>query len=373
MARRILLTVTTVVVVAVAVLGAGAAPAAAHSIEGVDSTNYRSRIDAVNPDVGGLRIEVVEAGSRLELENRTDEQVIVFGYQAEPYLRIDADGGVFQNRLSPAVYINADRQGTVQPPPDADPSANPEWELIDDGLVVRWHDHRAHWMGARDAPAVRQAPGERHVVIPQWEVPLLVGKQEVAVRGDLTWIPGPSPVPWYALAAGMAAAVAALGGLARRGRPLAVVVGGLVLLDLFHIGAKAAAGAGGFGAGLGAILSGSFFSIAAWAAGGLAVRLLLRGSEDGPFAAAFAGAVIALFGGLADISDLSRSQLAVAVADPVARLLVTASLGIGTGLVMAAIIRLRLRSTAQPAEGSGGDLVEDTEPGDPEGLDGAGA
>lgn len=337
--RRILLTVTTAWVALIV----GASPAGAHAMKGGDSTNYRSRIKAVSPDMSGLRVEAVEAGSRLELENRTDEQVIVFGYQTEPYLRIDAEGGVFQNRLSPAVYINADRQGTVQPPPEADPRANPEWELVDDGLIVRWHDHRAHWMGAGDAPAVRRSPGERHVVIPEWEVPLKVGKQEVALTGDLTWIPGPSPMPWYALAAGLAALVGILGGLARRGRPLAIVVAGLVGIDLFHIGAQAAAGAGGFGAGLGATLSGSLFSIAAWGAGALAVRLLMRGSEDGAFAAAFAGAVIALFGGLVDVSYLSRSQLPVAVPHPVARLLVAVSLGVGTGLVLAALLRLRLR------------------------------
>jgi len=344
LARRIALTVGTVIVL----VGCTPTAAGAHAIEGVDSTNYRTRIDGIVPPHGGLEVEVVEAGSRLELENRTDEEVIVYGYQAEPYLRIDAKGGVFQNRLSPATYINADRQGSRQPPPDADPSANPEWVRIDDGFVVRWHDHRAHWMGARDAPAVRRAPSESHVVIPEWKVPLEIAGEESTVRGDLTWVPGPSPTPWYLLAVGLAALVVAAG-LGRRSHlRLAGIVALLIGVDLAHIAAKAAAGAGGIGAGVGAILSGSFFSIAAWLVGGFAIRLLLRDSDDGPLAAAFTGAVIALLGGLADIADLSRSQLPVAVPDAIARLFVTLSMGVGVGLVLAALLVLRRRPHPRP-------------------------
>jgi hypothetical protein len=349
--RRVLLTVGTAVIV----VGATASAAGAHAIEGVDSTNYLTRIDGIVPPHGDLRVKVVEAGSRLELENRTDEDVIVFGYQAEPYLRIDAKGGVFQNRLSPATYINADRQGSRQPPPDADPSANPEWVRIADGFVVRWHDHRAHWMGAQDAPAVRRTPGARHVVIPEWEVPLEIAGEPLSVKGDLTWVPGPSPAPWYALASGLAALVVAASFGRRPSRRLAAIVALLVLVDLAHIAAKALSSAEGFGAGVGAILPGSFFSIAAWLVAGFAVRLLLRGSPDGPFAAAFAGAVIALFGGLADIADLSRSQLPVAVPDVVARLFVSSSLGIGLGLVLAAVLLLRRRfrpDRGRPTAGS---------------------
>ena len=318
-----------------------AAPAAAHGIEGIEATNYRTRITSVSPDVDGLTVRVIEAGSRLELVNRTGEPVVVRGYQEEPYLRIDPEGGVFVNRRSPAAYINADREGSLEPPPDADPSAEPEWERTDDGVITRWHDHRAHWMGQRDAPAVRNAPDKRHVVIPRWEVKLDIGADQTAVVGDLTWIPGPSGSPWLAVAAVLAALVVVVDLLRPTRVFLAATVGLLVALDLFHIAGKAAAGSGGFAAGVGGVLSGSFFSIAAWAAGGLAVRLLLRGSSDGPFAAAFAGAVIALFGGVADLADLTRSQVPFAFSDLLARLLVSLSLGLGLGLVSAAVIRLR--------------------------------
>lgn len=358
-ARRILITV--VMALGCVVVGP-AAPADAHGIEGVESTNYRTRITRIAPERGGLVVRVVEAGSRLELVNNTDEEVVVIGYQDEPYLRIAPDGGVFVNERSPATYINADRDGTLQPPPDADPSAPPKWERIDDGVVARWHDHRAHWMGTRDAPAVRSDPSERHVVIPRWEVPLDVRGERVLVIGDLTWIPGPSGLPWLTLAAllGLLTTAAAV---PRRGlRLLAGVVGLLVVADMVHVAGEAASGAGGFGAGLGAVFAGSFFSLAAWAAGGLAVVLLARGSSDGPFAAAFTGAVVALFGGVADIADLTRSQVPFAFGELAARGLVSLSLGAGAGLVAAALLRLRLHPATQPPQGAVGDGGEGGEP-----------
>ena len=356
--RRILVTVAT----AMACLALTPTPAAAHGIEGVESTNYRTRITRIAPQRGGLVVRVVEAGSRLELVNHTDEQVVVVGYQDEPYLRIEPKGGVFVNVRSPATYINADRDGSLQPPPDADPSAEPVWERIDDGVVARWHDHRAHWMGTRDAPAVRRNPHQRQVVIPRWEVPVEVRGDRVLVIGDLTWIPGPSGAPWLLLAGVLAIATAAAAFIRRSTVLLAGIVGLLVIADLVHVAGEAASGAGGFGAGLGAVLSGSFFSVAAWAAGALAVVLLARGSADGPFAAAFAGAVIALFGGVADLGDLTRSQVPFAFGPTAARLFVSLSLGIGAGLVAAAVIRLRLDAGAQPPEGI---LRDDGEGGEP--------
>lgn len=353
MLRRLVLILLTACLGVVAL----APPAAAHGIEGVGATNYRTRIERVSPRVEGLTVTVVEAGSRLELVNGTGRDVIVFGYQAEPYLRVDADGGVFENRRSPSTYANADRQATLEAPPDADPSAEPVWRQIDSGHIARWHDHRAHWMGTRDAPMVRRAPDRTHVVIPEWEIEVQVGEsQRTMITGDLTWIPGPSPVPWLLAALALGIATVALS-LPRWGsRALAVVVGLLVVVDIVHVGGKAAGGAEGLATGIGAVLSGSFFSLAAWAAGGLAVRLLLRSSDDGPFAAAFAGAVIALFGGVADYPDLVKSQVPFGYGDFSARLLVAISLGVGIGLVAAAIVRLRLHGSApikKPATANG--------------------
>ena len=85
--RRLRLLGTMMVIWALA-LAVGATPAAAHGVGGVDPTNYRTRILAVEPAVSGLSVEVVDAGARLRVRNTTGREVIVFGYASEPYLRL---------------------------------------------------------------------------------------------------------------------------------------------------------------------------------------------------------------------------------------------------------------------------------------------
>src|SRR4051794_19559227 len=93
------------------VVGAGAAPACAHAVSGVSATNYETRLTGVDPGLPpGVRVRVVESGSRLELVNRSGTEVAVAGYTGEPYLRVGPDG-VFENLESPSTYINATRKG----------------------------------------------------------------------------------------------------------------------------------------------------------------------------------------------------------------------------------------------------------------------
>jgi len=334
--RRTLVTVAT----AVACLLAAASPAAAHGVAGAGPTNFQTRLKQVTPEVPGIEMRVIEVGSRFELRNTTPTDVVVLGYQGEPYLRVGPEG-VFENRRSPATYLNADRQGTTAVPGSADPKAAPEWEQVSEGHVARWHDHRIHWMGSQDPPTVRRAPDRRHVVFPEWTIAMRMGDRTLQATGDLVWVPGPSPFPWLALALALLVAVAVLALTPAWAPALAVVVALLVVADVVHATGSAFATAGGVGAKLGQLAAGSFVSLFAWAAGVAAAWLLARRRPEGLFAAGFAGAVIAIFGGLVDLSDLTRSQVPFAWGAALARLLVSASLGIGVGLVVAAAVGLR--------------------------------
>ena len=158
--RRTLLVATAALVW----LGVAAPPASAHSVSGVSATNFQTNLTSVTPAVPGLAVKVVEAGSRLEAENRTGQEIVVLGYKGEPYLRIGPDG-VFQNKLSPATYINASRKGGT--PPESAKNAkvgDTDWEKISSEPVARWHDHRIHWMGNQPAARSGTSPGERHVI-----------------------------------------------------------------------------------------------------------------------------------------------------------------------------------------------------------------
>lgn len=137
---------------ALGLLVALATPAAAHSAAGgAEASNFKTRLSDVRPTVTGVDFEVIENGNRLQLTNTAPEDLVVLGYQQEPYLRVGPDG-VFENRRSPATYLNQDRQATTPVPGSADPEAEPEWEKVSDGHVARWHDHRVHWMGEQDPP-----------------------------------------------------------------------------------------------------------------------------------------------------------------------------------------------------------------------------
>jgi len=343
-------------------LGVAAAPASAHSVAGVSATNFRTTLKSVAPAVPGLEVAVVEAGSRLEVENRTGQEVVVLGYKGEPYLRIGPDG-VFENKLSPATYINRSRQGGT--PPEAAEKAkigDTDWEKVSSEPLARWHDHRIHWMGNLNPPEVRNNPGERHVIKmsqddPQWAVPMRLGAQEIVAKGDLVWEPGPSPLPWFALILASLALVVVIGRRAAWGPGLAAVTAVLLAVDVFHILGLGLANAGTLGFRLTKSITQSPYEPLAWIIGILAIVWLRRGRPDGLTLAAIAGLQIALLGGVSDISALSRSVVPFGFAAALARVAVALSAGLGFGLAAVAAMRLagvggsvRTRNRAVPDE-----------------------
>jgi hypothetical protein len=339
--RRILLVATAGFVW----LGVAAAPASAHSVAGQSATNFHTTLRSVTPSVPGLEIKVVEAGSRLEAENRTGRELIVLGYKGEPYLRIGPDG-VFQNKLSPATYINASREGGT-PPAAAEQAriGDADWEKVSSEPLARWHDHRIHWMGGLNPPEVRNNPGKRHVIKmsqnePLWAVPMRLGAQEVVAKGDLVWQPGPSPLPWFALILAALAVVVVVGRRPAWGPGLAAVTAVLLAVDVFHVVGLGLANAGELGERLVKSITQSPFQPLAWAVGILAIVWLRRSRSDGLSLAVLAGLEIALLGGLSDISALSRSEVPFGFSADLARLAVALSVGLGFGITAAVAMRL---------------------------------
>ena len=109
--RRILLSVVTALVV----LAVDATPAAAHTVSGQGSTNFRTTVTGVRPPTPGLTVRSVELGSRLEVTWTGPEDLTILGYAGEPYLRVGPDG-VYRNRRSPATYLNVSRNQTAVDP-----------------------------------------------------------------------------------------------------------------------------------------------------------------------------------------------------------------------------------------------------------------
>jgi hypothetical protein len=333
MLRRTIITVVTALIWLVAM----AAPASAHTVSGVGATNWRTTLVGLKPAVPGVSVRVVEQGSRLELTN-TGAELVVLGYEGEPYLRVGPQG-VFENTRSPATYLNCSRTGCAVPA-NADPQASPEWKQISTGHTVRWHDHRIHWMGGQPPPDVQAAPNQVHQR-PPWTVTLQQGPTTIEVTGHLTWVPGPSVVPWLVLAALLVVLGVVIGLAGRWGAPLAAMVAVLTLNDLYHALGIAFSVSGSLSARMSRFFSGSFYSIIGWLLGLLAIRLLLRRRVDGLYAAAFAGVSAALFTGLLDISVLSHTEAPFNGPMTLDRITVAVSLGLGIGVVAASVLALR--------------------------------
>jgi hypothetical protein len=322
----------------VGALVVAAEPAAAHGVGGVDPSNYETRVLAIEPEVPGLTVEVVDLGDRIQLTNDTGRAIVVLGYEDEPYLRVGPDG-VYENVRSPAVYLNRQRiPSESEVPDDADPEAPPEWERIGGGTTVSWHEHRAHWMGNDDPEAVRENPDQEQVV-QEWTVQLRQGDEKIVVTGDLLWVPGPSPWPWALLALVAAAAVIVLSRTRWWPAVLAGALGLLVAAEAVHVlGLWGATTANAFDK-----LLASAYSIAGILLGAGTLAWMARRRD--PVGATPAVLVSAIFlfvaGGLADLQTLARSQLPTTLPDWVARSCVTVALGVGAGLIVATLLRLR--------------------------------
>ena len=303
----VLLLLVTALLVALAAVVVVAPPAgASHPLGGTEPSNYQTRVLGVRPAVEGVSVEVVDGGTRLRLHNGSGREVVVLGYQAEPWLRVGP------------------------------------------GESVTWHDHRAHWEAGEPPAQVRQAPGSAQVAVPRWTIELRTGRRHVDVVGEVRWVPGPSPLPWLAGAAVLAMAVVA----ATRGRrwlgALVAAVALLVALDLVQLA----------GAWIEARppLAGKLLSLGASAAGwvlaALAVRQLLRRRlESGLFQLLLAAGLLTLVSGLGDLGFLLRSQLPSILPDQLVRAAVAAKLGLGTGALTAAALQLRVLFAAQPTAG----------------------
>jgi len=349
-----------------------AAPAWAHGADAPDGTDYRTVVTEVTPAMPGLSVRAVEAGARLELTNRTGTTVEVLGYQNEPYLEVRPDG-VYENVRSPAVYLNATLTGSAALPPGTDPTSPPEWRRASTAPVVRWHDHRTHWMESAPPPEVAADPTREHR-IRDWVVPLRTGVSTMEARGTLDWVPPPSPGVWWAGTVLAALAVAGLG-LAGRFRSLSaratrpgtapwddgspvVPVGGraaavaraasaglLVVAGAaaigYAVGRELDAGNDAVGAMVRGLFAGQIWAVltalAAVAAAGYALRR--RAAAD--FALAMAGACVAIFGGAANAAAFGTGVVPVPWPPTAGRLVLAMVIAAGAGVAAAAVLRMR--------------------------------
>ena len=312
-------------------------PASAHSASNTPTSNFHARVTSVVPRSTRFTIEVIEATSRIELTWRSGEELAVPGYDNEPYLRVGPDG-IFENQASNATYLNRDRQGATQLPANTGPDRPPVWKRVGKGATVRWHDHRVHWMGSTVPPIVAGNRNRPHQ-IQTWTIPITQGTTRHEVTGVLTWVPGPSSLPYLGVVAIVAASSILIAFVIRR-RPrfipitkyVAAATLTLIAIDAVHL-VSIAGGVRGPG-----IITRLFkigaFSFPVWIAGLVGTFFILRNRFDGLYLAVFAALFVAISGGFADVNVLSSSATASYLAIGTVRILVTATIAMGLAITI---------------------------------------
>ncbi|WP_412541825.1 hypothetical protein R8Z50_04540 [Longispora sp. K20-0274] len=348
-----------------------ASPASAHSQDAPGASDYRTTVTAITPALPDLTVRTVDAGASLELRYTGPSTIEVLGYSGEPYLGV-GPGGVRQNVRSPATYLNETLRGGAE---GGDASAAPEWRQLSTTPVVRWHDHRAHWMGPQPPVAARQ-PDLPHR-LREWSIPLRDGVREFRVTGTLDWAPRPEAWAWWGGAVALGVLVALLagwrprtgsrdgvGGVRPAGSPgrlpwsagpdagwrarglgmgrrvgpgvLAALAGGLSLADstgrVLDAGTFQRDDLWGFAAGVATLTAAGY-------------ALLRRPAAD--FALGLAGAALALLCGFSRVAVFQHAIAPVPWNGLWARISVAGCLGIG--LALAAVAGLRLRRPAPTA------------------------
>ena len=324
----------------VAVITAGfvaaAPPAAAHSVSGITSTNWVTKIISVQPALPGLTVKAVQLGNLIELTNDGPD-LVVLGYNGEPYLQV-GPGGVFENLRSPATYLNRTRQGTTPVPSTASdkPNTPPQWKRISIQQTVVFHDHRTHWMGGELPAPIRADSHRTFELTPNWQIHIRQGPTTAVITGSLTWVPGPNPWPWIL----GAVTLAGVTGMILRARRwlllLTLALSLLVASDVVHTTGIASTAIGGFDRKAVQFVRGSFYSFPGWILAAVAIRNLRRPGGGGFLAAIFAGIWIFLGTGLADFATLYHSQAPFGWGILLDRLTIIIALGVGLGVIVAA-------------------------------------
>jgi len=327
-----------------------AGPAAAHVGGEAAGSNYDGRVLSVTPEIPGVRVRILQFGDEIELVNETPTEVVVPGYNDEPYLRIGPEG-VWRNANSAATYINLDRYATVDVPANAEGGAEPDWVRVSTEPSYVWHDHRTHWMSEGQLPPVVAAdPDSAHTVF-EWTVPLIHGETPVAVDGELTWNPPPSPWLVWPLYAAMALLTVAAGLLARTARPLGVLLLVGAAAALWHA-ASTPAPPETISSHGGAVLSAMLPALTAVLVAGLGFRASRRGRGAMTGLLAVVLGWLLLVQGLPDVDVLWSANVLSAGPQEAARVAVALLLTLGAGLVVggiAAVRRFRESDVPRPA------------------------
>jgi hypothetical protein len=180
---RILLSLLSVIPLAPAHLGSG---------DSVQPRDTESVIESVVPALPtGASVDVVGFDTFLRL-SAFGHDVLLPGYEGEPYIRIDANGDVFVNDGSATAVLNGDRYGDVDLR-NFVRTAEPVWRRVATNGTAMWHDHRSHWMSPKRPAAV-----DDKGTVQEFIIPFTIDGQQSLIQGSL-YLREKASIGWWLL------------------------------------------------------------------------------------------------------------------------------------------------------------------------------
>ena len=189
--------------------------------------HFVSSLEAPGKGTSGMEVRLLEGPvPGIFVQNDTDKLLVIPGPDDEPFLRIGPQG-VEANLRSPMYYLGGD-QVIRKVPPEADPSASPQWLKVSDIPVWAWLEWRARVPATSEQRAVL-GPEPRTVL--EWDVPATLGGEPFPIAGQVDWVPpgiargmdGDESSGdysfYFVLAAAVAVAAGAMVVIGRRTRP----------------------------------------------------------------------------------------------------------------------------------------------------------
>jgi hypothetical protein len=293
-----------VLIVALAALPVSSGVAAAHYAGGLAASTNRCEIRAVDPPVTGLRVMVIEAGARLEIDNQTGVTVDVL-----------PDPGA--NRL---------REPTVPP------SATARWSDPRIVAAAQAPDPSNHWRA--------------------WAIPLQVGGQTVTIHGEQVWPPPPPAGRWWLVTGLAALVVVVIGALAIRRRWAAAALGtataAIAAAHVTHLlGSTLVLPPDQPLPAMVVGLAGP--AIVTWPLALIGPTLAIGGHPSGPMVCGLFGALLALFSA-SDVISFFYAVLPFDWNPNLDRATTALIIGGGFGLFLSGILALRAVSRAVPPD-----------------------
>lgn len=164
-------------------------------------TDYVTTITGLEPSIDGIELEVIGGDSFILMRVEQGFDVVVLGYETEPYLWFRPDGQVLENRASPATWANQNRFGESVLPEGVSADAPPRWTTVGENGTLAWHDHRSHWMNA--GKPLGAEPGDQ---ILDSAIPLVVSGRDVLILVESRLL---APPPWWPAVLGVLVGVLA--------------------------------------------------------------------------------------------------------------------------------------------------------------------